>query len=128
MEIVKIIGVGLITVVCILLVKQVKPEIAICIGLVGGIIIISMIVNYAFEIINTFTSIADKTGVSSGLFKTILKIIGIGYITEFSANLCNDSGNSGVADKILLGGKIIILTYSLPIVTSIIEILMGILP
>ena len=52
MEIIKIIGVALITVVCVLLVKQVKPEIAVCIGLVGGIIIISMIINYVFEIIN----------------------------------------------------------------------------
>lgn len=128
MEIIKIIGVALITVVCVLLVKQVKPEIAVCIGLVGGIIIISMIINYVFEIINAFTFIVDKTGVGTGIFKTVLKIIGVGYLAEFSANLCNDSGNTSIGDKIILAGKIIILAYSLPIVTSIIEVLMGILP
>lgn len=128
MEIIKIIGVALITVVCVLLVKQVKPEIAVCIGLVGGIIIISMIINYVFEIINAFTFIVDKTGVGTGIFKTVLKIIGVGYLAEFSANLCNDSGNTSIGDKIVLAGKIIILAYSLPIVTSIIEVLMGILP
>ena len=128
MEIIKIIGVALITVVCILLLKPLKPEIAVCIGFVGGIIILSRIVNYIFEIINAFSFIVDKTGVGTGIFKTVLKIIGIGYLAEFSANLCNDSGNSSIGDKVLFAGKIVILVYSLPIVTSIIEILMGILP
>ena len=128
MEIIKIIGVGFISVVCVLLVKQVKPEISVCIGLVGGIIILSMLINYVFEIINTFSSIIDKTGIETNIFKTILKIIGIGYLAEFSANLCYDSGNSSIGDKIVFAGKIIILAYSLPIVISIIEILMGILP
>ena len=111
-----------------MLVKQVKPEIAICIGLAGGIIMISMIVNYCVDIINVFTSIVDKTGLDGGIFKTVLKIVGIGYLTEFSASICNDSGNSSIGDKIMLAGKIIILVYSLPIVTSIIDILVGILP
>ena len=128
MEILKIIGVGLITLVSYLLVKQVKPEIAICISLGGGIIMISMIVNYCIDIINVFTSIVDKTGLDGGIFKTVLKIVGIGYLTEFSASICNDSGNSSIGDKIMLAGKIIILVYSLPIVTSIIDILVGILP
>ena len=87
-----------------------------------------MIINYVFEIINAFTFIVDKTGVGTGIFKTVLKIIGVGYLAEFSANLCNDSGNASIGDKIVLAGKIIILAYSLPIVTSIIEVLMGILP
>ncbi|MBQ3494146.1 MAG: stage III sporulation protein AD [Clostridia bacterium] len=128
MEILKIIGVGLITVVATVLVKQTKPEIAICVGLAGGIIIITMVIDYGFEIINTFSSIVEKTGLGGGIFKTVLKIVGIGYLTEFSAGICADSGNGSIGDKILLAGKILILVYSLPIVTSIIEILVGILP
>lgn len=128
MDIIKIIGIGLITVVACMLVKPMKPEISIIIGLCGGILILSQTINYIVEIIESFTNIVQKTGLDTSLLKTVLKIIGIGYLTEFSANLCADSGNSSIADKILFSGKVIILVIALPIVTNIIEIIMEILP
>ncbi len=128
MDIIKIVGIGLITVIASMLVKPIKPEVSIIIGLCGGILILIQTINYVVDIIDAFSSIVDKTGLDTGLLKTLLKIIGVGYLTEFSANLCNDAGSSSVADKILFAGKIIILVMALPIVTSIIEIIVEILP
>ena len=113
MDIIKIIGIGLITVVTCMLVKPMKPEISIIIGLCGGILILSQTINYIVEIIESFTNIVQKTGLDTSLLKTVLKIIGIGYLTEFSANLCADSGNSSIADKILFSGKVIIFKEAL---------------
>ncbi len=128
MDIIKIVGIGLITVIASILVKPIKPEVSIIIGLCGGVLILIQTINYVVDIIDAFSSIVDKTGLDAGLLKTLLKIIGVGYLTEFSANLCNDAGSSSVADKILFAGKIIILVMALPIVTSIIEIIVEILP
>ena len=128
MDIIKIIGIGLITIFACMLVKPVKPEVSLIIGLCGGVLILSQIINYVFDIIETFTNLAQKTGINTGLFKIVLKIIGVGYLTEFGANVCNDAGSSSVADKILFAGKIIILVIALPIVTNIIEIILEILP
>lgn len=128
MDIVKIIGVGLVTVVATMLVKPVKPEISILISLCGGIIMIVQCVNYVTQIIDAFTNIVEKTGLNMNLLKIILKIIGVGYLTEFSASLCNDTGNTSIGEKIIFAGKVIILVISLPIVTEIIEIIMEILP
>ncbi len=128
MDIVKIIGIGLITVIASMLVKPIKPEVSIIIGLCGGILILIQTVNYVVDIIDAFTNIVEKTGLNTGLLKTLLKIIGVGYLTEFAANICQDAGSSSVADKILFAGKIIILAMALPIVTSIIEIIVEILP
>ena len=111
-----------------MLVKPFKPEISLIIGLCGGVLILSLTINYLFDILQTFTNLVQKTGVNANLFKTVLKIIGVGYLAEFGANACNDAGSSGVADKILFGGKIIIIAMALPIVTNIIEIIMEILP
>ena len=128
MDIIKIIGIGLITVIASMLVKPLKPEISIIIGLCGGILILIQTVNYVVDIIDAFTNIVEKTGLNTGLLKTLLKIIGVGYLAEFAANICQDAGSSSVADKILFAGKIIILAMALPIVTSIIEIIVEILP
>ena len=124
MDIFKIIGIGIITCFAVLIVKPIKPEIALVIGLAGGILIVFMIVDMLSQVMAIFTSIVDKTGFSKSLFSTILKIVGVGYLTEFSANLCEDSGNSSIANKILLGGKILILCVSLPVINSLLELIM----
>lgn len=128
MEIFKIIGVGIITAITALIVRQVKPEISVIISITGGILILLLIANSLTNVFDTFSKIIEKSGLTTGLFSTILKIVGIGYITEFSASLCQDASVNSVADKILLGGKIVILVLSLPIVSNIIEIIAGLLP
>ena len=128
MDIIRIIGIGLITVVASMIVKPLKPEISIIIGLCGGILILSQTINYILDIINSFTSLVEKSGLDFELLKIVLKINGVGYLTEFSANVCNDAGSSSIADKILFAGKIIILFIALPIVTRILEIIMELLP
>ena len=128
MDIFRIIGVGLATAITALIVKQVKPEIAVIVGLCGGVIMILMLVDGATNIISVFNSLISKSGVSSGVFSAVLKIIGIGYITEFSASLCGDAGATSIANKILLAGKILILISALPIVTNLIDIIAELLP
>lgn len=128
MEIFKIIGIGLATMIAVLIVRQVKPEIAVVIGLAGGITIIIMLVDSLTSILSVFETLVSKTGLSEGLFGAVLKIIGVGYLTEFAANLCNDAGSSSIADKILLAGKIIILVVALPVVSNLIDIIVGLLP
>lgn len=128
MDIFRIVGVGIITAITALIVKQVKPEISVIISITGGIIMLLLLVDSLTNVFSVFSSIVEKTGLSSGLFSAILKIVGVGYITEFSANLCFDAGAGSIADKILLAGKIIILVLALPIVNNIIEIISGLLP
>lgn len=127
MDIFKIIGVGIITAISALIVKQIKPEVSIVVGMAGGIVMILMLVDAFSSIISSFSLLMNKSGLTSGIFSTVLKIIGVGYITEFSANLCVDAGSTSVANKILLGGKIIIMTIAIPIITNIIEIISGLL-
>jgi stage III sporulation protein AD len=127
-ELIKIIGIGLITSIAVLVVKQVKPEIAIIITITGSLIMLLMLVEMLTSVMSVFDLLVTKTGIDKQLFSSILKIIGVGYITEFSANICSDTGNSSIADKILLSGKVIILVLALPIITALIDIVVGIMP
>ena len=79
-------------------------------------------------VIGGFSQIATQTGVPITLFSALLRIIGIGYLTEFAANICEDSGNQSLAHKVVIGGKILILVMAIPIVTSLIDIIVGVLP
>ena len=124
----KLIAVGLICCVSILIVRPIRNDFAVLLAVVGGIIMILFIMNYVSAIFSTLQNLVNETGINSSLFKTILKIVGIGYLAEFTAGICADSGVGGLGDKVLLGAKIIILTMALPIVNNILETIVGILP
>lgn len=126
--ILKIIAIAIITSIASLIVKSVRNDFAIMIAITGGIVILVMVLSYLTGIFDTMKEIVNMSGISSSLYTLILKIVGIGYLIEFTAGLCSDTGNSGLGDKVLLGGKIIILIMALPIVTNIMQIIMELLP
>ncbi len=124
----KIIGVGLITCVAVLIVKPVRSDFAMLISMVGGVIILVMILSSLTTAISLIKSIANQTGIDGNLLSLVFKIIGVGYLTEFTASMCADAGSGGLGDKVLLGGKVVILVMALPIITSILTIVMELLP
>lgn len=124
----KILGIALITCVACLVVRPIRSDFAIFISVVGGIIVVFYMLSYLSNVFDVFNNIFNISGVNSSIYGVIFKIIGIAYLTEFTASICSDTGNSSLGDKVLLGGKIIILVMSLPIVTSILDIVMELLP
>ena len=127
-ELFKIIGVGLVTLVCYIIIKPLKPDIAIFISLAGSCLILIFCIDALSEIILVVTNLVEKTGINSSLFSTILKIIGVGYLVEFSSGICQEAGAASIADKIALAGKVCILVLSLPIITNLLNIIVEILP
>ncbi len=123
----KIVAVAFVTILANILVKQTKPEIALIITVVGSILIIIMSIDSLKQVLSNFFSIFKKTGINSNLLTPLFKIIAIGYIAEFASNICADAGSSSIADKVLFASKIIILMISLPIVTTVIDMVVGLL-
>jgi len=126
-ELIKIVAVALVTVFAHILVKQTKPEIAMIISIVGSILIIIMVVNTLGEIVKSFYDIFKSTGVDTTLLIPLFKIIALGYIAEFGANICADVGANSVADKILFAAKLIILLVALPIITTVVDMVVALL-
>ena len=123
MEIMKIIGVAFITAVTAVLLRSTKPELSFAVTVTGIIVILLFIVDSLQDTLTVFKSIADATGMENGLLKLLLKIVGVGYITEFGAGILNDFGSNAVADKVVLGGKITIVLLSLPVFEGLISLI-----
>lgn len=122
MEIFRIIGVGFITAITAILLKSTKPELSFAISVTGVIIILLLIAQMLEKTLATLSSVAAFTGVGGGMLKILLKIVGIGYLTEFCAGILNDFGSSAVADKVVLGGKLTVLVLSLPVIEKVLEL------
>ena len=123
----KIVALAFVAIVAYNVVKNVKQEYALFIALAAGIIIIIMLSDNIVKSIGMFTSLTEKSGLDSTIFSPIFKIIGIGYITEFSSSLCEDNNCSSLSKKIQFAGKITILIMALPIINAVIEVIGGLL-
>ena len=128
MEIIKIVGIALIALVIIIMIKQYRPEYAIFISILTGILILILVMDRLTGIINLIQSIEDKFSINTQFIALLIKITGIAFLSEFAVNICKDSGEAAIASKIEIGSKIIIISMSIPIISSLLEIILKILP
>lgn len=128
MDIIKIIGIGLTTLVIIIVVRQYKPEFTLYISLLAGALILLFIMQKLEGIIDLLTTLSNKTAINNEFLTLLIKITGIAFLTEFAVSICKDSGESAIANKVDIGGKVIIVSISIPIISSLLETVIEILP
>ncbi len=128
MDIIKIIGIAFVSVIIIVILKQYRPEFAIYASILAGVLILTLASNTLSGIIDMIKSISSKTNINSQFLMILIKITGIAILTEFAVSVCKDSGESAIASKVDIGGKIIIISMSIPIINALIETVVKVLP
>ncbi len=128
MDILQIIGLAIVATVIIAVLKAQRPEIAIQISIAAGIIVFTMILGKITAVIELLNSYAQKVNIDTIYLSTLLKIVGIAYITEFGAEVCKDAGEGAIASKVELAGKVVIIVLAVPIITSLLDLIIRIMP
>ncbi|MDR1912995.1 MAG: stage III sporulation protein AD [Clostridiales bacterium] len=128
MEIAKIVGVGIISLILIMTMRRQNAEYALLISIAASCIIFFMIMPFLGQAIGVLENISALMSTSTQYIGLILKIIAIAYIAEFGAQICVDAGESAIASKIELGGKALILITSTPILFGLINLINAIMP
>lgn len=93
-----------------------------------GSVMFLLLIDQIHSILKMIERVASEAKVSNVYVETLLKIIGIAYIAEFGAQITKDAGQGAIASKIELAGKILILVMAIPILTVVIETILGFLP
>jgi stage III sporulation protein AD len=127
-QILQIVGIGLIATFLAILLKEQKSSVAFLLTVFVGCVIFLFLIDQISHIIHMLQKMVSDTKINMIYFETILKIIGIAYIAEFAAQISKDAGQGAIASKIELGGKILILAMAIPILTAIIETVIGLIP
>lgn len=128
MDIIKIIGIAFLAVIIIVILKQYRPEFAIYASIIAGVLILALASNTLSGIIDMIKNISNKTNINSEFLVILIKITGIAILTEFAVSICKDAGESAIASKVDVGGKIIIISMSIPIINALIDTVVKVLP
>jgi stage III sporulation protein AD len=128
LEIIQIVGFGLVAAFLALVLKEQKANFAFLVTLMVGAGIFLFLIDKIGQILTMLQRLAINANVNMVYVETLLKIIGIAYIAEFGAQITRDAGQGAIASKIELGGKILILVMAIPILTVIIETVLTLIP
>lgn len=128
MDIIQIVSVGIIASLLSITIKKQSPEFAILISISASILIITMILPKISAVFLVLDTLSKSVNTNQQYISVVLKIVGISYVAEFGSQICTDSGESSIATKIDLAGKILIMVVATPIILSLLSLITNILP
>lgn len=128
MDIMKIVMVGIIATVLAVLLREERPEIAVVISIITGLVIFIFIISKLNSVMSVLKYFAAKANIDVLYFSIILKVIAIAYITEFGAQICRDAGEGTIASKVEFAGKVLIMVLAIPILAALMDIMIKIIP
>ena len=123
MDFVKISLIAILSVVGIVIVRQLKSELAIPLTIGVAVVIVSMLCDELFDLVYTFYNFSHEANIDNEAITCVIKVVGIGYLAEFTNNICADANCKGVGDKVLFASKIAILLCALPMVDKLFDII-----
>ena len=127
MSIVQIVLVTIVAIVLIMVVKQFNKDIALPISIGIGVLILISVCDQLYDVVYAFYNMANQALVDSEAISCVIKVVGIGYLAEFSSNICLDSGNKTIGEKVLFASRIAIILCVLPILQNLFDIIKGFL-
>ena len=125
MEVIKIVGISIFAVIMIIILKNYRPEMALVLSIITGIGIMLYAISKMSSVINVLNDLVSKSGVNTDFLLIIIKLIGIAYIVEFGKNVCIDAGQSSIATKLEMAGKVVIVVLTIPLISSLVNVLVG---
>ena len=118
----------MISLIVAILIKQYKPEFSIYISITAGILILIILLPKIKAIIDLLSNLSSKSVINNQFLMILIKITGIAFLTEFAVSLCKDANETSIANKIDMGGKVIIISMSIPIISALLQTVVKILP
>lgn len=117
-----LIALVLISLALILLLKQYRPEFALLASVTSALILLIYGIAKAGEIISAVRGLTERAGIDEQNVMLVLKALGICYIVQIAKDVCADSGQTALSDRIDFIGKVTVVAMSLPLLTQIIGI------
>ena len=120
-EAARLAAVAAVSVVCIVTVRRLTPEIGVVLAIAASALILFSAAKGASALLDGMEELAAEGGIQSGVITPVARTAGISLISRMAARLCTDAGESGVAAAVETAGVILALTALLPLVTAVME-------
>jgi stage III sporulation protein AD len=127
MEIVKVVAFAFVALFIVLFLKDKRADLAVQVSIVAGIAIFLFMLTKITAILQFLQQLAVKANIDFIYLNTVLKILGIAYLSSFCSEICKDAGENSLAAKVEFSGKILILVLAIPILMAVLQSILKIM-
>jgi len=121
-SVLKLFGLGLVTALLALVVRKQAPELALTLSLCACAVGVGLILSWVEPILDLARDLARRADLDPELTTPVLRCLGLGLLTELSAAVCADAGQSALAKLVELGGGVLCLAVSLPLLQAMLAL------
>lgn len=121
MSAVQIAGFAVCAAALALVMRRLRPESATALVIAAGALTGLMLLPRLAEIVSGVTSLAAAGGVQDGYMSQLLKVGGISLLMDFAAQTCRDADEEGLAMKVELAGRVMLIGLALPVMRTLLE-------
>ena len=109
------------------LLRKYQPALALGVGLLAGVVVLGSLLGTVLPLLRRVQTLAENAAVPTGYIGILLKGLGICLLTQIASDTCRDAGETALANKAELVGKILLLTVALPLFEEIITLALSLL-
>jgi len=128
MGIFQIVATGVLCAVLAITIKQQSPQVALLITIASSVLIFLMVLPMISQATQVMTHVGGLLDGGMQYVSLALRVIGVAYMAELGSSVCADAGETAIAAKIDLGGRVIIMVLAMPVVVDIVSAVVGLLP
>jgi stage III sporulation protein AD len=128
MEILQIAGLGVAAALMAMVIRGSRPEMASLLAMAAGALLFFLAVSRLQAVVAVMQTLTQKAGLQEEYLKVLLKVVGVAYVAEFAAQTCRDAGEESLAAKVEMCGKVLVLAMASPIIVSLVELVLGVVP
>ncbi|MFZ5975840.1 MAG: stage III sporulation protein AD [Bacillota bacterium] len=127
MDLIQVVALTVLAAMLALVLKNQRPELALQMGIAAGALILLLVSDQLIGVIHEIEKIGEQFGLKSDQLLVVIKVIGMAYLAEFGVQICKDAGEGALAGKVELAGKVMIIAVSIPVISSLLQMVTGIL-
>lgn len=128
MDIQSVLAFAAISLVLLVVLREQRPEIAVLASLAAGAMLLVAALSALSPALAVLSDLAVKAKVERYYLDTVLKVIGVAYLADFGAQVCEDAGERALGHKVELAGKVLIMVMAVPVVSAVLEVVLRLLP
>ena len=110
------------TTVLTLTVRKQTPELGLLLSLAGCAAATLLIVPWLSELFSLIRELGEKAGVESDMLEPMWKVVGIGILTQITASVCADAGQTALSKLVELGGGLLALCAAGPLLRAMLAL------
>jgi len=115
----KVAAVGMVGAVLALLLQKYAPEMSLLLALTVGLALTGLTLRLVSEMMELVTLATELCGLSPAILAPVGKCVGIGFVTQLSAQVCRDAGQGSIAAAVENCGVFAAVYVALPLLRTL---------